>query len=56
MKSTPLARYLRFISHIERLYPDGDAPPSVRKYMDELYVKLFAEATPEDLENREVSK
>jgi len=52
MKATPLARYLRFVGHIERLYPDGDAPPSVKKYMDELYIDLFADATEEELRER----
>jgi hypothetical protein len=56
MKATPLATYLRFVAAIERRFPDGNIPLPVKKYMDGLYIDLFAEATEEDLENREVSK
>lgn len=56
MKATPLATYLRFVAAIERRYPDGNIPPVVKDYLDGLYIDLFAEATEEDLENREVTK
>jgi len=53
MKSTPLARYLRFVEALERQFPDPqDVPPEVKSYCDELYIATLADATEEELKER----
>jgi|KBSMisStaDraftv2_1062788.scaffolds.fasta_scaffold7661408_2 hypothetical protein len=53
MKSTPLARYLRFVEALERQFPNPkDVPSELKTYCDTLYIATLADATEEELKER----